>query len=111
MYRGGMPQVMQSRLITAAVVTQHACPNSQSAEDILRGVPRQRASSAGQEQRRIRFGGVLLGALGHIGLQRAGESRAHGHQPCLVEFAFANRENAGGQIHIGQREGKRLTDS
>src|SRR5437588_3099015 len=30
---------------------------------------------------------------------------------CLVEFAFSNREQAGGQIDIGQREGKRLTDA
>ena len=34
MHRGGVPQVMQSRLMTAAVVTHHARPNSQSAEDV-----------------------------------------------------------------------------
>jgi hypothetical protein len=44
---------------------------------------------------------VLLVTLGHIGPRGAGEIRAHGYQPCLLEFAFSNREQAGGQIHVG----------
>src|SRR2546430_10246475 len=36
---------------------------------IFRGIPRQRGSIAGQEQCRVWFGGVLLGAPGHVGLQ------------------------------------------
>ena len=101
MYRSGVPQVMQSRLITAAVVPQHAGPNAQPAKDIFRGIPLQRASIAGQEQCRVRFGGVFLGTLGYVGLQSNAEIRAQGHQLRLVEFAFADRENAGGQIDIG----------
>ena len=92
-------------------MTQHACPYSQASEDVLRRVTRQRNCSASQKERCIRFAGVLLGTLGHIGPNGRGKSRAHGHQPCLVEFAFPNREYAGRQIHIGQRKGKRLTNA
>src|SRR6516164_9875508 len=47
---GGLPQVMQSWLIAAAVMTQHASPNSQLAEDVLCRVARHRGGSARQEQ-------------------------------------------------------------
>ena len=107
----GMPQVMQSRLVTTSVLAQYACADTQSAEDVFRCVTRHRSSGAGRKQRSIQLSGVLLCALGHIPPNSAGEVRTHGYQPCLVEFAFANREDTGGQIHVAQPEGKRLADA
>ena len=101
---------MQSRLMTAAIVSPHAGANSQSAKDILRRIPRQRGSIAGQEQCRVRSSGVLLGTPSHIGLQDTDEIRAHGYQPRLIEFALADRENTHGQIDIGECEGKGFAD-
>ena len=106
-----MPQIMKSRLVTTSILSQHACANTHPAEDIFRGMARYRSSRAGQEQRSIQLSGVLLRASGHILPNGAGESWTHGYQPAFVEFAFANREDAGGQIHVGHSEGKRLADA
>ena len=64
---GGVPQVMQSWLIAAAVMTQHAGPNSESAEEVLCRAARHRGGSACQEQCCVQCGGVLLGTQRHIG--------------------------------------------
>jgi hypothetical protein len=91
---GGVPQVMQSWLIAAAVMTQHASPNSQSAEDVLCRVARHRGGSARQEQCCVQCGGVLLGTLGHIGPQGAGETGRSGgtrHRSWLMVPAVSCR--------------------
>ena len=107
----GMPQIMKSRLVTTSVMALHAGTGTQPAEDIFRCVAHHRSSGASQEKRRVRWSGVILGSVRHILSQGAVESRAHGYQPCLVEFAFANREDAGGEIHIGHPERQRFTDA
>jgi hypothetical protein len=45
----GMPQVMKSRLVTTSVMAQHACADTQSAEDVFACMARNRNSGAGQE--------------------------------------------------------------
>src|ERR1022692_4552493 len=40
----GMPQVMQSRLVTTSVLAQYACADTQSAEDVFHCVTRHRSS-------------------------------------------------------------------
>jgi hypothetical protein len=45
----GMPQVMKSRLIATFTLEYDAGADSQTAEDILRGVPRDWSCPAGEE--------------------------------------------------------------
>ena len=61
----GMPQVMKSRLVTTSILAQHACANTQAAEDVFRPVARQRGFRAGQKERRVRLSRVLLRTPGH----------------------------------------------
>ena len=75
----GMPQIMKSRLVTASIMAQHACADTQPAEDVFRCMARHRSSGAGQEQRPTQLSGVLFCALGHILPNGAGEVRIPGH--------------------------------
>ena len=72
-----MSQVMKSRLVTTSILAQHACADTQPAEDIFRCVARHRSSGVGEEQRSIQLSGVLFCALGHILPNSAGEGRTH----------------------------------
>ena len=46
-----------------------------------------------------------------IASKDAGEIRAHGYQPCLIELCFAHRQDRVIQIHIPVLQANRFTDT
>ena len=103
-----MAQVVKPGLKTGPVITLHAGTGAQPSEHILRGSSRQGSPRSRDEERR--FWIEVCQSPSRVGSQGDREIRTNGHEPCLVELAFANREDSGGEIHIGQGEGQCLTD-
>src|SRR5215831_19531401 len=110
MHREGVPQVVKPGLKTGSVITLYAGTRPQACERILCGSSCQGTSCSRDEERRLWIGGVVCRSSSRVGRQGGSEIRPNGHEPCLVELAFANREDSGGEIHIGQGEGQCFTD-
>src|SRR5215472_11081959 len=110
MHREGVAQIVKPGLKTAPVMTLHAGTGAQLSEHILRDSSLQGSSGSRYEEQRFWIGRVVYRSPSRVGSQGTRQIRPNGHKPRLVELAFANREDSGGEIHIGQGEGQCLTD-
>src|SRR5881392_115508 len=103
----GVAQIVKPWLITSPVMTQHTGADTKADKRVFRCLTRHRSSCAGNQQRCVWLGRVVHRSLGRITGQHPYEIGTHRPESRFVKLAFANREDAAGEIDVAKCEGKR----
>jgi hypothetical protein len=110
--RKGVPQVMEARLIPRAVHPADTRAPPELRKGTSHGAVLQRRSVAIDEERRLgRVGSVAFRPSLGIVAQRATQIGTDRHQPRLVEFRVADREQRRREIDVRERQVQRFAES